>query len=199
MHRLNASFRRVPVWVVWILGLVPGLVTFWWALMGQLGVEPIEALEHRLGALSLQLVILGLAITPMRRIFGLNLVKFRRAVGLLAFTYVASHLAVWLFLDVQIIGQVWADILKRPYVTVGMAAFVLMIPLAVTSNSRSIRMLGPNWRRLHQASYGVAVLGGLHFVMLTKGFQLEPLIYLGVIFLVLALRLPKPRHFTVVR
>ena len=116
-----------------------------------------------------------------------------RTIGLLAFTYVALHLLVWAVLDVQSLERVWADILKRPYITIGMAAFVLMIPLAVTSNNRSVRGLGPTWRKLHLLTYPVALLAAIHYVWLAKGFQLEPLVYLTVILALLAYRVPTLR------
>ena len=185
---INGAVRRVPVWVLWIGGLVPALWFFYLGLTGGLGAEPIKALEHELGLVALQLVVAGLAITPLRRHLGINLLRFRRAVGLLAFTYVGLHLAVWLFLDVQDAARIGADILKRPFVTVGFAAFVLMIPLAVTSNDLALRRLGPRWRRLHRLVYPAAVLGAVHFVWLAKGFQIEPLLYLALILVLLALR-----------
>ena len=92
-------------------------------------------------------------------------------------------------LDVQDPARIWADIVKRPYITVGMAAFVLLIPLAATSNNLSVRKLGPTWRKLHKLVYPAAILGAVHFVMLAKGFQIEPLIYLAIIMVLLALRL----------
>ena len=186
---INRAARRVPVWVVWLAGLGPGVWAFYLGLTGGLGAEPIKALEHALGEVALQLLVAGLAITPLRRYLGINLLRFRRAVGLLAFTYVSVHLAVWLFLDVQDAARIWADIIKRPYVTVGFIAFVLMLPLAATSNNLSVRRLGPRWRRLHQLVYSAGVLGAVHFVWLAKGFQIEPLIYLGMILALLALRL----------
>lgn len=186
--RINALARRVPVWAVWLLGLAPAVWTFYLGLTGGLGAEPIKALERELGEVALQLVILGLCITPLRRYLGVNLIRFRRAVGLLAFTYVSVHLLVWLVLDVQIWAQIWADILKRPYVTVGFTAFLMMIPLALTSNDLSLRRLGPRWRVLHRLTYGVAVLGAVHFIWLSKGFQIEPLVYLAVILALLGLR-----------
>ena len=185
---INGAVRRVPVLVLWIGGLVPALWFFYLGLTGGLGAEPIKALEHELGLVALQLVVAGLAITPLRRHLGINLLRFRRAVGLLAFTYVGLHLAVWLFLDVQDAARIGADILKRPFVTVGFAAFVLMIPLAVTSNDLALRRLGPRWRRLHRLVYLAAVLGAVHFVWLAKGFQIEPLLYLATILVLLALR-----------
>jgi len=186
--RINAAARRVPVWSVWLILLVPAVWTFWLGLTGGLGAEPIKALERELGEVALQLLVLGLCITPLRRFLGLNLIRFRRAIGLLAFTYVGLHLLVWLVLDVQIPAQIWADIVKRPYVTVGFTAFLLMIPLALTSNDWSLRRLGPRWRQLHKLTYGVAVLGAVHFIWLSKGFQIEPLIYLAMILGLLALR-----------
>lgn len=189
---MNGLLRRLPVWAVYAVGALPPLILLYMGAAGDLGVEPIKALEQELGELALKSLILGLAITPMRRYLGLNLMRFRRAIGLLTFYYVSCHLLVWLVLDIQTPDRVWADIVKRPYITIGMAAFVLMIPLAVTSNNRSVRVLGPAWRKLHKAIYGIAILAALHFVMLTKGFQIEPLAYLATILLLLALRLP---HF----
>ncbi|MGD9863879.1 MAG: protein-methionine-sulfoxide reductase heme-binding subunit MsrQ [Pseudodonghicola sp.] len=188
--RLNRALRRLPTWVVYGLGALPAPWLFYRGLTGGLGVEPIKALEHGLGLWALQFLIAGLAVTPLRRHLGVNLLRFRRAIGLLAFFYVCLHLLVWLGLDVQIPSQIWADILKRPYITVGMAAFVLLLPLAATSNAVSIRRLGPRWRQLHRAVYVAALLGALHFVMLRKGLQIEPLIYLALIAGLLVLRLP---------
>lgn len=190
VERLNGIARAVPTWVVYLALFLPAPVLVWQGATGALGVEPIKELEHALGEIALQLLIAGLAVTPLRRYLGVNLLRFRRAIGLMAFFYVAAHLLVWLVLDVQILGQIWADILKRPYITVGMAGFVLLVPLALTSNTWSVRRLGPGWRKLHRLTYVAALLGGLHFVMLVKGFQIEPLVYLGVTLGLLALRWP---------
>ncbi len=191
---LNQTLRRLPVWLIYTVGMLPAPWLFFLGLTGGLGVEPIKALEHELGEIGLQFLIAGLAVTPLRRYLGLNLMKFRRAIGLLTFYYIVCHLLVWAILDVQIVSEMWADIIKRPYITIGMAAFVLMLPLAITSNNWSVRQLGRKWRSLHKLVYAAAVLGGLHFVMLAKGFQIEPLIYLGVILGLLALRLPSVRR-----
>lgn len=193
---LNSMLRRVPVWPLYLLGVLPVPVLIYLGATGGLGVEPIKELEHRLGELALQALILGLAITPLRRLTGLSLLRFRRAIGLLAFYYLTSHLLVWLLLDVQILSQIWADILKRPYITVGMLGFVLLVPLAVTSNNRSVRVLGAvTWRRLHRLVYPAVLLGAVHYVMLVKGWQIEPLIYLVVIVGLLVMRLiPYPRR-----
>ena len=188
VNRINGLLRRVPTWVVYIVCGSAGPWLFYLGATGGLGVEPIKELEHELGEIALQLLIIGLAITPLRRYLGVNLIRFRRAFGLLTFYYVSLHLLVWLFLDVQIASQIWADIIKRPYITIGMLAFVLMIPLAMTSNNWSVRKLGLSWRRLHKLTYGIALLGSVHFVMLTKTYQVEPLMYLAVIGGLLGLR-----------
>ena len=193
IDRLNTIARRVPTWVVYIVGLLPIPWLLFQAQTGGLGAEPIKALEKELGLLALQLLIAGLVITPARRYLRLNLIKFRRAVGLLAFIYVSLHLLVWLVLDVGILSQIWADILKRPYITIGMAGFACLVPLAATSNNFSIRKLGATWRKLHRLTYLAAILAGVHFIWLVKGFQIEPLLYMAAILALLLLRLPKRR------
>lgn len=192
-QHINPGLKKLPTWLVYIVGALPPLWFLWLGLTGGLGVEPIKALEHKLGELALQMLIVTLAVTPLRSLTGLNLVKFRRAFGLIAFYYLTCHLLVWLVLDVQVLSQIWADIIKRPYITIGMLGFTLLIPLAVTSNNLSIRKLDPKrWKRLHQLGYAAAILGALHFVMLAKGFQFEPLIYMATVIGLLALRLPLP-------
>ena len=193
IDRLNTIARRVPTWVVYIVGLLPIPWLLFQAQTGGLGAEPIKALEKELGLLALQLLIAGLAITPARRYLRLNLIKFRRALGLLAFIFVSLHLLVWLVLDVGILSQIWADILKRPYITIGMAGFACLVPLAATSNNFSIRKLGATWRKLHRLTYLAAILAGVHFIWLVKGFQIEPLLYMAAILALLVLRLPKRR------
>lgn len=190
--RINAWARRIPTWVIYLVGALPAPWLFYLGATGGLGVEPVKALEHEYGELALQLLIAGLCVTPLRRQFGINLVKFRRALGLLAFSYVTMHLLVWAVLDVQALDRVWADIVKRPYITIGMSAFVLMMPLAATSNNWSVRRLGPRWRQLHRLTYAVVLLGAVHFIWLRKGWQVEPLVYLVVIVALLALRMRGP-------
>lgn len=194
MERVNRYLRRVPVWLVYTLGALPVPVWLGMGITGQLGIDPVKEIEHRLGELALQALILGLAVTPLRRYLGLNMMKFRRAIGVLTFYYVSMHLLVWLVLDVQIPAQIWADIVKRPYITIGMAGFVLLLPLAVTSNNWSVRRMQEHWRRLHRLVYPAAILGGTHYVMLAKGFRIEPLVYLAVILLLLILRIPMSRR-----
>lgn len=194
VQAINSALGRVPPWVLYIVSVLLPAWLLYLGMTGGLGVEPIKELEHRLGELALQVFLFTLAVRPLRDWTGLNLMKQRRALGLITFFYVFLHLLVWLVLDVGILSEIWADIVKRPYITVGMAAFVLMIPLAVTSNNLSLRKLGPKrWKGLHKLTYPAAVLAALHYVMLAKGFQIEPLIYLGITLLLLAGRFRLPR------
>ncbi|RMD94941.1 MAG: protein-methionine-sulfoxide reductase heme-binding subunit MsrQ [Alphaproteobacteria bacterium] len=191
MDPLNAAIRRVPPWLLYVLAPLPAVWWLWLGLHGGLGAEPIRALERLLGEFALQLLVVVLAITPLRRWLGLNLLRLRRAIALVAFFYVCLHLLVWLVLDMNLLwGQILGDIAKRPYITLGMTAFALMVPLALTSNDRAVRRLGAAaWRRLHRLTYPAVVLAGLHYVLVVKGWQLQPLVYLGAILLLLALRL----------
>lgn len=192
VDRVNRLARKVPTWAIYILYLLPVPVLLYMAQTGGLGRDPVKALEHELGEIAIQLLIIGLCISPLRRFLGVNLMKFRRAFGVLAFVYVALHLLVWAVLDVQSLDRVWADIIKRPYITIGMASFVLMLPLILTSNNRAVRMLGAVWQRVHLLTYPVALLAAVHFIWVRKGFQLEPILYMAVIVGLLALRyLPK--------
>jgi sulfoxide reductase heme-binding subunit YedZ len=191
MERANLILRGVPAWSIYAAGLFWAGLLFWQGATGRLGVEPIQALEHEYGITALILLVVGLAVTPLRRFLGLNLLKFRRALGLTAFFFVICHVLVWAVLDQGTIARIWADILKRPYITVGMLALVLTLPLAVTSNNASIRKLGASWRKLHKITYPVVLLSAVHFVMLRKGIQLEPVLYLLGIVALLALRLPR--------
>jgi sulfoxide reductase heme-binding subunit YedZ len=191
----NAPLRRLPVWAVYLIGLLPAPWLFWLAVTGELGPDPAKALEHRYGELALQLLVATLAVTPLRRWTGLSLLRFRRALGLLAFAYVCLHLAVWLVLDVQGLVPAWAEIVKRPFITLGMAAFLLLLPLALTSNDSALRRLGPlAWRRLHLLAYPATLTGALHYLLLVKSWPIEPVLYLAAILGLLALRLPGRRR-----
>jgi sulfoxide reductase heme-binding subunit YedZ len=187
---INTFVRKIPTWVVYLLYVLPIPYFLYSAQTGGMGVEPINALEREMGQITLQLIIIGLAITPLRKYLGLNLLKFRRAIGVLAFTYVVVHLGIWVLLDMNLRwGQMWADIWKRPYITIGMAAFLMMIPLAFTSNNLSLRKLGgATWRKLHKLVYLIAPLGAVHFIMVQKVWEVEPVLYLAVIITLLATR-----------
>ncbi|WP_299562103.1 protein-methionine-sulfoxide reductase heme-binding subunit MsrQ [uncultured Sulfitobacter sp.] len=193
---LNGFLRKVPVWSVYIVCLSAAPWLLYLAQTGGLGREPIKALEHELGEIALQLLIVGLCVTPLRQYIGLNLMPFRRTIGILAFIFVSLHLLVWVVLDMNLLwAQMWADIWKRPYITVGMAGFVVLLPLVATSNNFAVRKLGPAaWRKLHKLTYLAVTLGGVHYLWLVKGIQIEPIIYMTVILGLLSLRLVKPKR-----
>lgn len=190
MDRLNRLARAVPTWVVYLLGLVPLGLLVWGAVANTLGPDPVKAIEHRLGELGLQFLLASLAITPLRRA-GLNLIRFRRALGILAFLYVALHLVAWVWLDMGLRwSEMAADLVKRPYVILGMVGFVVMIPLAATSWNGAIRRMGTAaWSRLHRLAY-VAILAGVaHLALLSKVWTTEVLVYVVLALALLALRL----------
>ena len=188
---INGALRKLPAWTIYIVCTLYVVWQFWLALnrMGPYFAEPINILERAYGELGLKLLVLGLLVTPLRKWTGVNLIKFRRAIGVSAFFLVLAHFCVWALLDVQTWERVWTEIVKRPYVTVGMLAFLMLIPLALTSNNKAVRKLGPiRWRRLHKLTYPAAILAGVHYLWLVKGFQIEPIIYLTIILTLVLLR-----------
>lgn len=177
--------------LVFVASLVPLAWLLWLAWQGQLGTNPVETLSHRTGDWSLRFLLLTLAVTPLRRLSGWNgLQRLRRMLGLFAFFYVCLHFAVYLVFDQFFDWQaIVADIAKRPYITVGFAAFLLLIPLAVTSTNGMMKRLGKDWLRLHRLVYLIAVLGVLHYAWLVKADLREPLLYGGLLALLLGYRL----------
>ncbi|MEJ8562681.1 protein-methionine-sulfoxide reductase heme-binding subunit MsrQ [Yoonia sp. GPGPB17] len=181
---INGALRRLPAWTIYIVSAVYAVWEFWRALnqIGPYLVEPINVLERAYGEIALILMVAGLMVTPLRNWTGVNLIKFRRAIGVTSFFFVLAHFLVFAILDVQSISRVWEEVVKRPYVTVGMVSFLMLIPLALTSNNLSVRKMGAAaWRKMHKLTYPAAILGAIHYLWLVKGFQLEPIIYLVVI------------------
>lgn len=189
-------WTAAPVWAVYVAGFVPAAYYWAAALTGNLGPDPLRGLENGLGEWALRYLILGLAITPLLRFGRINLVRYRRAVGLTAFFYVVMHLVTYVALDQAFRwAAIGADIVKRPYITVGMAAFVMLLPLAVTSNDLSIRRLGTAaWRNLHKLVYPAALLAALHYILLVKAWPLQPIVYLGLVVALLAVRTVRRRR-----
>ena len=182
--------KKIPAWVVYPIGLIPAVWYFVAAFRNELGADPLHVLEHALGEWALRMLILGLCITPIMKSAKINLIKFRRAIGLVAFSYVVLHMIVYVVLDRQFDADaIIKDIFKRPYITIGMAAFIMLVPLAITSNNASIRKLGAvMWGKIHLLVYPAAIGGGLHYVLLKKTWEPEPIIYLLIIIALIALR-----------
>ncbi len=176
---------------IYVAGMLPAAWYFYLGLMDQLGADPQKTLERLLGLWALRFLIAGLAVTPLRRLGGPNLVRYRRAVGLLAFYYACLHFSVYMLLDQGLdLAAIWRDIVKRPYITVGMLALLILIPLAATSNAPMIKRLGAAaWQRLHRLVYVAAAAAALHFIMLVKAWPPEPLIYAGLVAVLLLFRL----------
>lgn len=191
---LNRWLRRIPVWLVWLLGLIPLALLIADTLTGGLGVEPVRDIEHRLGRTALYFLVASLAVTPLLRLMRVNLIRYRRALGLLCFTYAVLHLLAWVSMDMAFLwAQMSRDLLKRPYLFFGMAGFAILLALAVTSNNRAIRYMGMGWRRLHQLIYVAAPLVVLHWIWALKTFPVIPAIWMGVILGLLLVRLATRR------
>ncbi|MHB8911315.1 MAG: protein-methionine-sulfoxide reductase heme-binding subunit MsrQ [Lysobacter sp.] len=158
---------------------------------GALGADPVAEIEHRLGLWALRLLLITLAVTPLRQLTGQSaLVKFRRMLGLYAFFYATLHFSAYVVLDLRgYWTQIFEEIAKRPYITVGFTAWLLLVPLAITSTQAAIRRLGRNWARLHRLVYAIAMLAVLHFWWLVKSDVREPLLYAVILTVLLAWRL----------
>jgi methionine sulfoxide reductase heme-binding subunit len=160
-----------------------------------LGADPVKKLEHECGKTALQLLLLTLAVTPLRNLLGLpQLLRLRRMLGLFAFFYVVVHFTIYLVLDLELsFATLGADIAKRPYITIGFTGLLLLIPLAVTSTNAMARRLGRRWQTLHRLVYVVAVLGVWHFYWQVKRDVREPLVYAGILALLLLYRVLRAR------
>ena len=189
---VNKVLKRVPPWTVYILGTLPFLYLVFQTLTGSIGVDPIRGIEWGLGLWAIRLLLFSLAVTPLRWL-GLNLIRFRRQIGLVAFAYVVLHFTSWLTIDMGLRwSQIVGDLYKRWYILIGLSALLLLIPLAVTSNNASIKRLGGKiWNQIHKLVYLAAVLGMTHFLMVGKITTREQLIYAAILVVLLGWRLIK--------
>lgn len=178
---------------VFLLCLVPlfklALEAFGVAGMS-LGANPIEEMLHRCGKWGLNLLLITLTVTPLRRLTGWNwLIRFRRMLGLFAFFYILLHFLIYAILDQGLaLNYIIEDIIERPYITLGITGLLLLIPLAITSTNGMMRRLGRRWQKLHRLVYVIAILGVWHFYWQVKQDILEPLIYAGILAILLAVR-----------
>ena len=186
--------RRVAKPVVFALCLGPVGWFAWLGFSGGLGANPIEATNRFFGDWGLRFLLLALAVTPLREIFGVGVVaRFRRMMGLFAFFYVTLHLTSYVAIDQFFdMAAIWSDIVKRNFITIGMIAFVLLVPLAITSTTGWIKRLGGKiWQRLHRLVYVASILAVVHFYMMVKADVREPLIYAAILAALLAWRVFK--------
>ena len=154
---MQKLLRLIRPWMIYAIAAMWMAFVFWKALTGRLGVEPIDALLRAYGERGFQFVLIGLAISPLRQWTGISLLHLRRAFGLSAFALLAAHLFVFWLLDLRSLSRLGTEIAERPYITLGMAGFVLLIPLALTSTDSALRKLGPKWHSLQRLVYPAAV------------------------------------------
>jgi sulfoxide reductase heme-binding subunit YedZ len=176
--------------IVWIGCLVPAGILGVRAVRGDLTANPLELLTNWTGYTTLVLVMVTLAVTPVRRLTGWNgVIRLRRLIGLFAFFYACIHFSIYIGLDIFFDwGRIIEDILLRPYITVGFTAFVLLIPLALTSTKGWIRRLGKRWQKLHRLIYAVGALGVLHYYWKVKADTREPLVFAAIFIVLILLR-----------
>jgi methionine sulfoxide reductase heme-binding subunit len=190
MHALLNSKWSKPV--VFLLCLLPLAALGWRALHGELTANPIEFITHATGDWTLRFLIITLCVTPFRKILHLpELIRFRRMLGLFAFFYACLHFTTYIWLDKFFdLSEMWKDIAKRKYITVGFTAFLLLIPLAITSTAGWIRLLGgKRWQLLHRLIYVSATLGVIHYYWLVKSAVIRPLTYGAIVAILLLWRL----------
>lgn len=178
--------------VLWLAALAPGAWLVAGVFRGWLGANPIEKLTHVTGLTALVLLLVTLAVTPVRRITGWNpVIRLRRPLGLFAFFYALCHFSIWFVFDMVFnVSWMLQDIAERPFITVGMAALVILLPLAVTSTRGWIRRLGKKWTTLHRGVYVAASLAVVHFYWGMKADTRLPIFFGAVLLVLLALRVP---------
>ncbi len=187
---LPKRYHSASVWALYGLGLLPAAYAFYLGAAGRLPGNPVKEFEHLLGLWALRFLVATLAITPIRDLIGVNWLRYRRALGLLAFYYVLMHFLAYMLLDQRLnVQAIVADIARRPFITIGMAALAMLIPLALTSNTWSIRTLGQRWNKLHRLAYVIAAAGAVHFAMAVKVVGPEQMLYLGLVAALLSWRL----------
>jgi len=185
----DTKFHKI---VIFINSLVPLAILTLDAFRGNLGANPIEFFLRTTGILTLIFLLISLSVTPLRKLFGWNsLIKFRRMLGLYAFFYCFLHLITYSVFDQSFsFSAIAGDIWQRPFIAVGMLAFFLLVPLAVTSTNKMIKRLGgKNWARLHKAAYAAAILGVIHFWMIVKSDIFYPLLFALVLAVLLGYRI----------
>ncbi|HEY7491810.1 MAG TPA: protein-methionine-sulfoxide reductase heme-binding subunit MsrQ [Candidatus Tectomicrobia bacterium] len=189
---------------VFLASLMPLAVLGWQTVTGNLGANPIKEITEQTGIWTLRFVLITLAVTPVRRLTGWNkVIQLRRMLGLFTFFYGVLHFMTYIWLDqFFMVQEIMADVVERPFITVGFLSFVLLIPLAITSTTKMIKRLGGKWwQRLHRLVYGIAIGGVVHYLWLVKADIQPPLMYGGMVALLLGYRVwaaygrrPQPAH-----
>ena len=176
---------------VFILSTIPFLFIFYKIYFNKLGPEPVKEITHFTGEWTLIFICITLSMTPLKRLTNLTMwVSFRRMLGLFVFFYASLHLLTYIGIDYRFNWQpILDDVFKKKYIFIGFASWVLLIPLAITSSQKMIKLLKNNWKRLHRLIYIIAIFGSLHYIWLSKTIFFKPLVYLVIILVLLALRI----------
>ena len=182
---------------VFILSTIPFLIIIYKILFNKLGPEPVKEITHFTGEWTLIFICLTLAMSPLKKLTNLNFwVKGRRMLGLFVFFYASLHLLTYVGIDYRFSWQpIFDDVVKKKYIFVGFAAWLLLIPLTLTSSQKMMLLLKQNWKKLHRLIYVIAIFGSLHFIWLSKTIYFKPLIYFVIITILLFLRVNFKRIF----
>ena len=187
LTQINQKYLKV---VIFILSLVPIFYITYQILTNQLGPEPIKDITHHTGKWTLYFIVITLAMTPLKKMTKLNIwINYRRMFGLFIFFYASIHLMTYVGLDYRFdLASIGDDIIKKKYIFIGFSAWLLLIPLAITSNKRMMKILKNKWKKLHRLIYLISLCGAIHYLWLVRRDLTEPLIFLTVILILLALR-----------
>jgi len=187
----SIKWQRLLKPVVFLSALAPFLYLLNQLITGQLGPNPIDTLTDQTGTLAIRLLLISLSLTPLRWVLKQTWpLRLRRMLGLFAFFYTCLHVSIYLFLDQQLdLALIWSDLAERPYIVAGTLAFLMLVPLAITSTRKMVKRLGRGWLTLHRAVYIAGTAAVVHYVWLAKGDLIEPLVYLAILLLLFAHRL----------
>jgi sulfoxide reductase heme-binding subunit YedZ len=187
LTQINQKYLKL---IIFTLCLVPLFYIIYQIITNQLGPEPIKDITHHTGKWTLYFIVITLAMTPLKKITKINIwINYRRMFGLFIFFYASVHLMTYVGLDYRFdLTSIGDDIIKKKYIFIGFSAWLLLIPLAVTSNKRMIKILKDKWKKLHRLIYLISLFGGIHYLWLVKRDLTEPLIFLAVILILLAFR-----------
>ena len=194
---LNILFRSLPVPLVYLILLIPIPLYFCLGIINELGPDPLRYLEHKYGELGLIFLLITLSISPLLRYTNINLMKFRRCIGLVAFYYIVSHICVYFFLDIGLSLEILiSDLKKRYYIIAGFFAFITLIPMAATSNNIAVRKLKiRTWKKIHNFIYLAIILSIFHFILMSKTWTTELYFYTAITLIILFLKIKETKIY----
>jgi sulfoxide reductase heme-binding subunit YedZ len=194
LTQINQKYLKI---IIFIFSLVPIFFIIYQIITNQLGPEPIKNITHHTGKWTLYFIVITLAMSPLKKITKLNIwINYRRMFGLFIFFYASMHLMTYVGLDYRFdLASIGDDIIKKKYIFIGFSAWLLLIPLAVTSNKRMVKILKDKWKKLHRLIYLISLFGVIHYLWLVKRDLTEPLIFLAVILILLAFRFKFKKNY----